>query len=111
MQAYKHQPERERYERERYERERYERERYERERYERERYDRERERREREFQSEITHASVPGLSDAIAIIIGSGGRTVNAIGRRFGTEVNFDRQTDETVYHQGSETECRSNGD
>lgn len=45
--------------------------------------------------SQEMEARIPGIKEAIGVVIGSGGRTINAIGRRFGTSVEFLQGTKE----------------
>lgn len=42
-------------------------------------------------------ARIPGIKEAIGVVIGYGGRTINAIGKRFGTSVEFLQGTKEFI--------------
>ena len=51
----------------------------------------------RKERAEEMEARIPGIKEAIGVVIGSGGRTINAIGRRFGTSVEFLQGTKEFI--------------
>jgi hypothetical protein len=51
----------------------------------------------RKERAEEMEARIPGIKEAIGVVIGSGGRTINAIGKRFGTSVEFLQGTKEFI--------------